>query len=300
MLRLSDVAPPVSPLIAVIHSGEADRNAYLMPRLAQLADDLGGKLIAIDAGIRQRPTALALVRNRFGEQQISHQASGSNPLPKSAFVQTKQLLTSFYQTARSLRHDLKPEKFDYFTKQYNVLSKHYIAWQKLLAEPDDRVLIVLENDARFKPTTAVDLNALLAALAPSLQQQDFIFCDLAGGMNANNILRGELLHPAAWIDKVELPPMPEATDRYLAKLPKFVTNTVCAYLINKPVAAAAVNAFGQSGILSPDWFLNQVLYDIDSRTAAIACYHALPPMFEHGSAAGTWQSTISNWELYEK
>jgi hypothetical protein len=294
MSRLLQVAP----LIAVIHSGESDRNAYLMPRLEQLASDLGGKFVAVGTGMRRRPTVFELVRNRFGEHQISHPASLSNYGAKSALVKTKQLMYSVYQTARSLRHDLKSENFEYFTKQYNVLSKHHIAWQKLLSEPEGSVLIVLENDARFKPTIVADLDVLLARLAP-LQQHDFIFCDLAGGMNANSILRGELLHPSAWLDQVGLPPTPEAPDRYLVKLPKFVTNTVCAYLMNQKVAAAAVNAFGQIGILSPDWFLNQVLFEIDRQTDAIACYHALPPMFEHGSAAGTWQSTISNWALYE-
>ena len=289
----------VSPLIAVIHSGEADRNAYLMPRLEQLADDLGGKFVAIDTGIRKRPSAIEVARNRWGEDQISQQASGPNPRARSIFGSIKQLIDRGYQTARSLRHDLKPAQVEYLAKAYNVLTKHHAAWSKLLLEPDDRVLIVFENDARFKPTSTADLTTLLTVLAGDRFSEEFIFCDLAGGMNANSILRGELLQPSAWLDKVSLPATEEASDRYLAKLPKFVTNTVCAYLINKQVAAAAVSAFGQSGILSPDWFLNQVLFNIDCRTEAIACYHALPPMFEHGSAVGTWRSTISNWELYE-
>jgi hypothetical protein len=288
--------PPPLPLLAVIHSGEVERNAYLMPRLEQLASELGGKLIAIDTGIRQRPSAIAVAMHSFSKQQIIHQAS-LTPRPQGALGAIKPVMQSLYQTVRSLRHDLKSEHVEYFTKTYNVLSKHYQAWQKLLTEPEGSVLMVFENDARFKPTTAADLKTLLVTLASA--QPDFIYCDLAGGMNASGILRGELLHPAAWVDQVVLPPTAEATDRYLAKLPKFVTNTVCAYLINQKVAAAAVSAFGQIGILSPDWFLNQVLFTIDNQTEAIACYHALPPMFEHGSAAGTWRSTISDWELFE-
>jgi hypothetical protein len=289
-------SPPLSPLIAVLHSGEVERNAYLMPRLQQLAQELQGEFVAIDKGLRKQPTTLELIRGSFSDQAFKQDWSGQPA--QNAWVHIRQVADQIYRTARSLRHDLKPENVSCFTKAYNLLSKHHQAWQKLLAEPDDRVLLVFENDARFKPTTTADLSALLAVLA--LAQPDFIFCDLAGGVNPSSLFRGELLHPDAWVDQVDLAPSAEATNRCLAKLSKFVTNTTCAYLINKKVAEVAVQAFGQLRTVHADYFLNYVLTGIDQQTTAITCYHAVPPIFEHGSLTGAWQSTISpNWELYQ-
>jgi GR25 family glycosyltransferase involved in LPS biosynthesis len=288
----------ISPLIAVIHSDEAERNAYLMPLAAELAENLGGYMEPIGTGLRKRPNALELVNKSFAEKQM-YQNLQRKRAHKSSLTTTKQLLRSVYQTAKSLRHDLKPEKFKYYTIVYNLISKHYAAWEKLLSEPDDRVLIVFENDVRLKSASASDLSTLLAALTPHVKH-DFIYCDLAGGVNPQVVLRGNLLHPMAWIDQIDLPPTSESASRHLAKVAKFVTNTTCGYLINKKLAEFAVDAFSKTGLVDADYFLNQILFEIDSSTDAITCYHAFPPMFEHGSATGVWQSTISDWTLCAK
>jgi Glycosyltransferase family 25 (LPS biosynthesis protein) len=267
------VSSKVSPLIIVIHSNEEDRNSYLTPKINSLATELETNVEFIGEGYRRNFTLINALKYSISTYQIS----------KKSFLNTSKdssFSTHFKKNIRSIRHAISSLNLSLETreKMYNGISKHFLRW-KLFFESESELLIVFENDVCFKDTSNHDLKKVLDILE-SQEDDKYLYCDIAGGFDPTSILRSELLLKKNNFS-INLSQFNEedSQSRLLIKLPKFVTNTACGYIINKKVAQRAIHAFEKTVVFSIDWYLNKLLYDIEDLSPDILCYYSLPWIF---------------------
>lgn len=154
-----------------------------------------------------------------------------------------------------------------------VTGKHARAWRELLASSDQE-LLVLEADAVLTDSTAAVLEALIEH---HVDQPRYV--NLAAGLDLRSL----------GIDHLALGPSQE--HHQLTRFSKAVTNTSCAYLINRPMATLAVEhlaAEPQHEELGIDWLVNAIF--LANPNAEIQCLMAQPPAIIHGSVSGITKS----------
>lgn len=148
--------------------------------------------------------------------------------------------------------------------------KHTRAWRDFLGS-NDNALLVLEDDAVFRPDTALGLGEALALL-----DERPAYLDLAGGFP----------RAALGVERLEA----ARTGRFI-EYRKPVTNTTAGYLINRALAGKLVGMLDANprwNLFTADWMLNRCFVEgLDAR-----CFHAEPTIFVHGSHAGTYSSTL--------
>ena len=76
---------------------------------------------------------------------------------------------------------------------------------------------------------------------------------------------------------------------------KPVTNTSCAYIINRPLVDLLLDAASEPSNeqwrqLAIDWFINSLFIHISGQGEDIRCTHFDPPLLIHGSISGTFKS----------
>ena len=158
-----------------------------------------------------------------------------------------------------------------------VGAKHQRAWSDFLQQSDAKTLLVLESDAVWKDSSAPDLLAITRLLDATTAPA---YVNIAGGLEMRQIGIEHLSEPA------QEHPM-------LVQMTKPVTNTSCAYGINRLMARQLVDHLAkhpEHGELGIDWLFNAVFLDAQSRGEVIECWHAQPPALGHGSLTGVTES----------
>lgn len=159
-----------------------------------------------------------------------------------------------------------------------VTDKHIRAWDRFL-DSDADLLICFEDDAIFKESSAAGLSDVLAAIA-HLKPQELLYVDLAGGM------------PVSALRIAALEDRKEGSFTYYKKP---VTNTACAYLLNRSTAGLFRSILSKSPnlrLFGIDWLMNALFIELEKQGMKTLCFHADPTVFNHGSTTGectAWQ-----------
>ena len=154
-----------------------------------------------------------------------------------------------------------------------VTAKHVHSWKQFLDSTAD-ILIVLESDAAITPDLATTMDSVLSRLTEPIPT----YLNLAGGLNTRDLGIKELVNKRA---------------HGITTFTRPVTNTSCAYAINRPLAEQMINfltASPESGQLGIDWLFNAYFLYATSHDEPIACLHATPPVLLHGSLHGITSS----------
>ena len=272
--------------LALIHNNNDSRNAVIRPALAKLsnflsASRLGATRQVTSVEVSWQP-ALALnstviVLKRNLQYQILERNwlryRGQRPTRRLSVMRkflsfAKKVLQNTDGLGERLRRSSAIE--------LAVTDKHIRAWDRFLDSGAD-LLICFEDDAVFKESSAADLSCVLAGIA-HLKPHDLLYVDLAGGMPIS------ALKIAALEDKKE---------GFFTYYKKPVTNTACAYLINRSMA----DLFKTTMMLRPslrhvsiDWLLNALFIELEKQGKYALCFHADPTVFNHGSTTGEFQA----------
>lgn len=151
--------------------------------------------------------------------------------------------------------------------------KHLTSWQKF-QQSDANQLLVLENDAAWIKGESEEIPRLLEILAGNSPS----YLNLAGGLNLAE-LGIELL-----TETLKEPPL-DNTKTFL----KPITNTSCAYAINRPLVNAFlshIENFPEQKLLGIDWLINGVFLKMSENRIGVTCVHSQPPILLHGSMTG--------------
>ncbi|GGE58827.1 glycosyltransferase family 25 protein [Actibacterium pelagium] len=163
--------------------------------------------------------------------------------------------------------------------QMSVTDKHLRAWDSFL-ESGANHLLVLEDDALFKPDSIERFCSAFQGLKNQRTETQSFYWDLAGGFDLIDI--GVLA-----LEK-------ERTGDQIS-FRKPVTNTTCGYLMSRKLieslrAQLLTNPLYRE--ISIDWMLNRLLLDLEQDMQLTECIHFLPPIFSHGSFSGAFEA----WE----
>lgn len=269
--------------IAIVHNQDATRNAAILPRLDQLtaALELGGPVMQFQAGAqpeaRPHGVRLGLVRDFLHFQLQRDWARYRLHETKSpvralrGFIKdcSRKYLRSSEEATRSLRkHAIEAL----------VTDKHIRLWQQFL-DTEMRYLIVFEDDAVFRDTSIENVLSLRARLALEASARP-IYIDLAGGCIPAELGIDHLL---------------AEQDTHFRRYRKPVTNTACAYLVNRAMVTLFVEHLVRHPwlrLISIDWLMNKLFILSDLQEDQALCLHADPTVFVHGSTTGhyfSWQ-----------
>ena len=157
-----------------------------------------------------------------------------------------------------------------------VTAKHIVAWRRFQGSGDEE-LLVLESDAGQTDRTRPTVDHLLDDPADAPR-----YINLAGGLHTDAI---GITH---------LQDHTKMHNHQLRRYRKPVTNTSCAYLVNRQFVDVALNHlenWPEDAHLGIDWLFNAIFLDrAQTREAVIECWHAEPPVIVHGSVAGVTKS----------
>lgn len=155
-----------------------------------------------------------------------------------------------------------------------VTDKHIRAWSFFL-DSDADYLILFEDDAIFNEDSKLRLNNLLDKLRQEELTQN-LYVDLAGGCNLDSLKVDQLL---------------SSRDESFRYYKKPVTNTACAYLINKSLANHFHRVLTQKPwlrLIGVDWMMNTLFINLAREGIDCICMHAEPTIFKHGSTTGEY------------
>lgn len=158
-----------------------------------------------------------------------------------------------------------------------LTDKHMRAWDYFLESSDD-FLICFEDDCTFNDNSLDRVGKLLSHCT-SLCNDDGLYADLAGGFSIDALGVGKLISHLS-------------NDFLYFKRP--VTNTACAYLINRKFANDCKNiliSHPNYRLLPADWLINKFFIELSRSSGQVTCFHSFPPIFTHGSIAAK-QSTV--------
>jgi hypothetical protein len=158
-----------------------------------------------------------------------------------------------------------------------VSRKHQLAWGHF-QQSDAKLLLVLESDAAWIDGVSEKIPELLQLL----ETDSPAYLNLAGGLRFDE-LGVQLLMEA-----------PDGADYEKIKtFAKPVTNTSCAYAVNRSLANAFMSHtrdFPAHKTLGIDWLINGVFLELTRRGQVVTCTHSWPPILLHGSMAGISES----------
>lgn len=269
--------PPL--FIAAIHNGELANSpaAETLRRLSRAAPDSTVVEIVEQPPISDAPDLVEILR--WGQRQWSLEAQWRGHLGRRSTLREAVARLGFALWKSRLRFSADFRSRSWRIRQIEavVSAKHQRAWAQFL-QSDASTAVIIESDATWVTDSDAWLNKLtraIPAVAPA-------YVNLAGGLSDRRLaIRASTLtaNTAA----------PEGVRTFEAA----VTNTSCAYLINRPMATLLF-AYAQSQaadqVLGIDWFINAAFMRARASNQSITCWHSDPAVLTHGSLAGVTQS----------
>lgn len=154
-----------------------------------------------------------------------------------------------------------------------VTAKHIAAWRTFAQSSEDE-LLVLESDATLLPNSFTAVKEFVDGAVGGEPR----YVNLAGGLGHDDIAIEHLVRDRT---------------RTSVAFEKPVTNTSCAYMLNRPLVEALLAFLGtdtRAARLGIDWLFNAYFLDAARQGLPIACIHADPPALGHGSLTGVTRS----------
>lgn len=264
--------------LALITHDDAQRNAYVRPRFAALADQLSGGCAVEALEVAWQPEVEPL-----GRATMLRRAAMYWHLERSwqryRGLETPALAPDLARLARRGAADgfgaARDARCRIAAIQMLTADKHLRVWDRFVDSGAD-ALICLENDVVFRADSASRLAAMLAQVLGVSDRP--LYADLAGGFEPEALGIAHLLTDRSSLFRAYRRP---------------VTNTTCAYLLTRPLVRELLGALTIRPwlrVLASDWLLNALFVLIAQRAVSCECLHADPTIFVHGSFAGTYRS----------
>lgn len=158
-----------------------------------------------------------------------------------------------------------------------VTSKHLSSWQRFRANEAYTGLLVLESDAVWLEGSGEGVAQIMQLVGDSSVPA---YVNIAGGFDPHTIDIEHLGEPAGDF-------------AHVVRMKRAVTNTSCAYAINRSMAELLVyyaKAHPDHAVLGIDWLLNAAFLDAYAKKSPVSCWHAQPPVLGHGSLTGVTRS----------
>ena len=259
--------PPAGLRIAAIHNGELDQAParLLIEALSAQAASTVEFTKQVPFGAVPDVTEMSVWRRRQGE--LETQWSQYLDQPRSGLLSTlgRAAFEVKLRTSGIRRSDMWKVR----QIEKAVTTKHIRAWRDFL-ESTDAELLVLESDAGLTGDTTAAIGKLVTS-----SMTDPRYVNLAGGLDIHDLGIDHLIGNV-W-----------SVDASLTEFHRPVTNTSCAYLINRPMAQLVIDHLHQAPAdaeLGIDWLFNATF--LASQGTRIQCLHARPPVIIHGSLHG--------------
>ena len=259
--------PPAALRIAAIHNGELDQAPARLLIDALSAQAASSVEFTEQDSFEAVPDALELSAWRRRQGELETQWSQYLGQPRSHLVTALGRLAfeARLRTSTTRRSDMWTVR----QVEKAVTAKHIRAWRDFL-ESTNTELLILESDAGLTEATTAVIRELTGnpATAPR-------YVNLAGGLDVRHLGIDHLVGNA-W-----------SVDASLKEFQPPVTNTSCAYLINRPMAQLLIDHLHQApgdAELGIDWLFNATF--LANQESRIQCLHARPPVIIHGSLHG--------------
>lgn len=274
----------VAVCLAVIHNNYAPRNRYLFSNLTTLKVYLDKKFRVEEVAISEQPkivphnTAFAFFRRLMYEKLHRDWSLYKKITPRNILIS----ICSF------IRFYAKQYLFDnssvllWNRKSFieTVLTdKHIRAWSAFIETGCD-YLVSFEDDAIFEKKSKEKLAALIDILFEKYPNQN-VYVDLAGGCD---------------LDSLSLAQLRLFEKDGFVHYSKPITNTTCVFIMSRPLVLGFLNEIVRRPdlrLICADWMINKLFMRLSSGNFKCTCMHANPPIFQHGSLTGVYETLIS-------
>lgn len=158
-----------------------------------------------------------------------------------------------------------------------VSRKHQEAWTCFQAS-DHQFALIVESDAIWTP----DSDPGLSAIAERFSIDTPMYVNLAGGLDTREL---SIVHLRSSSSEAHI----SGFTRYRSP----VTNTSCAYIVNRSMAGLLLEqcrASPEVAALGIDWIINATFMTAHEKGVEVQCWHAEPPVLLHGSTSGVTKS----------
>lgn len=266
--------------IALIHNNEAERLEYLVPKIKELKQEIEKHLlIEVDFyEVKTKPHIYnmcfkdTLIKEylfwRLYRDWVTYRRYKNVPLPLDVCVFLGKMMLKAYNITKWKQNTYR---------EAQIINEHLRAMNHAL-DVDSDYIIILESDAIFKENSSCRLIDLIRKIETKSERN--IYVDLAGGCSK------ELLK----VDRLQC----GHHDGFL-EYSKGVTNCACGILMNRrqiQTFASLLLTIPYHRYISIDWMYNLLFIEQKKRMIISLCYHTEPPIFNHGSLDGTYESNF--------
>jgi len=279
---MAQIQKKQSVLIILIHNNDIERNNKIRPNLAKLKEALSNEFIVKTAEISSQlklvpHSMLMLLRRDLTNLSLAYQWSRYRLIKITAIIrylkQIISLLATLYKYLLNV-HNIFTRRQKSSAIEICVTDKHIRGWDIFL-ESNCETLLMFEDDAIFKSNT---FSKLLYALseAHKLASDTLLYADLAGGCA---------------LEELEISHLKKAKKYGVTIYSKPVTNTACAYLLNRSIVEEfkdLIINYPNYRLIAVDWMINKLLIEIERRNKKTLCFHFEPTALNHGSATGDY------------
>ena len=265
--------------IAAIHNGELPNSpaAKTLGRLKEASPDSTVVEIVEQPSINDSPNQVELLR--WGQRQWTLEAQWRDHLGRRSPLREALARLGFALWKSRLRFSAAFRSRSWHVRQIEaaVSAKHQRTWVQFLLS-DASTALIIESDA----TWVTDSDAWLNKMTEAIPVATPAYVNLAGGLSDRRLAIGAPTQTANG-----------AAPAGVRTFEPAVTNTSCAYLINRPMAELLVT-YAQSEpadqVLGIDWLINAAFIRARESNQPITCWHSEPAVLTHGSLAGITQS----------
>jgi hypothetical protein len=267
-------------LICLIHNNNQDRNFLVRKNIDSLVEALSNFFlthtteVSYQKKIAPHNMSMALFR-RYKYQLLEHRWRAYRDQGKSLLLFLYNFIKAFYKDFLYRNPDRCKNSS---AIEVIVTDKHIRAWDQFL-ESDSDYFLVLEDDVIFVDDS-IDRFCRLLKKIQQYEEINALYVDLAGGVSSDEL----------GIEKLTL-----TREEGLIFYQKPVTNTACAYLVNRTTVSQfreILMDFPSHRLIGVDWMMNQLFIDMVKSSQKVICIHSDVPIFRHGSASGAF----SAWE----
>ena len=268
--------------IGLVHNNNTLRNEILMPNIVHLKKILEKKYVVNLVDISQQPEVnnghsfIQAIKRDYMYWKLNRQWSRYRRINQANVV--LDALRLFRTTLKKYTKNSKKIQKTSFIETM-VTDKHIRAWNSL-AEKNDYILI-FEDDVIFEDNSIDKIDKLIEKVLLEENKEANLYVDLAGGCK---------------IDELKISNLEIKRDSNYIYYKKIVTNTACAYLLNRNLVLFFLKILilkPELRLIGVDWMINRLVIELEKEESnEMICLHSFPTILLHGSVTGAF----SPWE----
>lgn len=263
--------------IAMIGNNNKDRNKIILPSLNVLKKKLSEshnvelKIVEFQPTLTPHSLKRSLYRSfiywKLGRKWSTYRKITKNNIFKSfmSFIK-RNIFTIFHNKAQFCKTS---------SIETMVTDKHIRAWNQLIEKND--YLLFFEDDAVFCDSSVEKINSLLSEKLYN-KLDNYVYIDIGGGCH---------------LDDLQIKKLEQNQDNTFIYYEKIVTNTACAYILNRKLATYFLSTLlhaPELRYIGIDWMMNELSMKLEKSIHGenIFCIHANPSFVNHGSVVGNY------------